>query len=146
MEYQMDLFQAIKELQEDKIILIDKNGHEYQRYSKDMIWRTYSKNSEEFKTGSLGGTIKNQEFLEQNINNLFEISEQWYQRAFKLPILCKVKENGWSGYKIVSLNYYNGTTFNTGFSESYFLNHRTEIIPLTNKEIKEFLNPFKKEE
>jgi len=136
----MDLHDAIIYLNDEKNVLKCSSGHIYQRYNKDNVYRIYSKNSEEYSNGSIGGTIKNMDFIKENIKSIFDKELQFYQKEMTFPMLCKVKESGWSSYKTVCFNSFSGTMFSTGFGESYLPTVRTEIIPLNKKEIKSFIH------
>jgi len=134
----MNLHDAILYLNKEENVLDDIFGNRYQRYNKDFIHITYAKNSKEYEEGSLSTTMSNMSFIKENIDNKFIKNLQFYQKEIKFPLLCKVKTSEFQNYKIVCFKSYSGNMFNTGFGESYIPSIRTEIIPLTNKEIEEF--------
>lgn len=130
----MKIFDAIKLLSDSRNILKSKEGELFQKYNDEQIMVTYNP---ETSGSSIGGTIKNEDFIKKYENTNFKQKLQWFQKGdLKLPRLCKVRQSGWNDNKIVMINYFSGTMFNTGFSESYIPTYHTTIIPLTNKEIK----------
>jgi hypothetical protein len=133
----MKIFEAIQLLEDDGVILKDKIGNKFQKYSDKYIYITYN-NSYQLESGIVGKTISNEEFLKKYVDNSFEREEQWYDKKVKLPILCWVTTREWSKKKLVCLNYRSGNTFLTGYGESYTISHNTKIVPLTNQEIAEF--------
>lgn len=133
----MKIYKAIELLQSNNNILLASNGDRLQRYTHDKIMVTYcKKRMKKENSNSIGGTIKNDKFIEEFKDFSFNQELQWFQQGeLKLPRLCKVKESGWSDYKIVMINYFNGSMFSTGFSESYMPSYDNSIEPLTNQEI-----------
>lgn len=128
----MNIYEAIELLRNESIVLKNERDEIFQRQNDYSVFRTYSEVTKPH-CNSIGGSMDNQEFLKTYIDDNFERVPQWYE-DIKLPILCKVKENGWTGYKIVEFKYRSGSILQTGFGESYRISRRVEILPLSKKE------------
>ena len=135
----MKVYEAVKSLENKSCILIDEDGNKFQRLNNRSIMQIWNDNIRK-NTGSVASSISNDEFIEKYLLSSFDEVKQWFHGNIKFPILCKVKEMGWSDYKTVCFNSKSGDMLNTQFSESYFLNYNTEIIPLDNTEIENFKN------
>lgn len=130
----MKVYDAIFLLKNGENILVCSQGHTYQKYNGNQIMVTF--NRETLKDSILSGTITNDNFLKKYADEEFEQKIQWFQNGdLKLPSLCYVEEQGWQKPKIVMINYFSGTMFNTGYGESYIPSYHTKITPLTNEEI-----------
>ena len=130
----MKIFDVILLLEHRENIVTCSKGHSYQRYNDNQIMVSF--NRETLKGNTISSTIKNEDFLEQYIDEEFEQKLQWFQEGdLKLPRLCWVKESGWHDPKIVMINSRCGSMFNTGYGESYIATYHTTITPLTNEEI-----------
>lgn len=130
----MKIFKAINLLSDAKNILVSKNGDIFQKYNDDQIMVRL--NPKTLTSATTGYSITNEDFIEKFGKTKFKQKLQWFQKGdLDLPRLCRVKESGWTGQKIVMINYFSGTMFNTGFGESYIPTYHTTVTPLTNKEI-----------
>ncbi|MGB7402672.1 MAG: hypothetical protein WA916_08825 [Arcobacter sp.] len=138
----MKVFEAIEALKDESIVIRDTKGNLFQRTSKTQIMQIWNRELLEKDDNCVASSIGNNEFLEKYLHEEFQIEKQWYQDAYDFPILCKVKEIGWSDYKIVSFNSRSGYWFNTGFSESYTPSYNTEITPLSDDEIKAYMRGY----
>jgi len=128
----MNIYEAIELLRDESIVLKNERDEIFQRQNDYSVFRTYSEATKPH-CNSIGGSMNNQEFLKTYIDDNFERVPQWYE-DIKLPILCKVKESGWTGYKIVEFKYRSGSMLQTGFGESYRISRSVEILPLSKKE------------
>ncbi|MFZ2967946.1 MAG: hypothetical protein WA080_02690 [Sulfuricurvum sp.] len=128
----MNIYEAIELLRDTSIVLKNERDEIFQRQNSYSVFRTYSEATKPSPT-SIGGTMYNQEFVKTHVDDNFERVPQWYE-DIKLPILCKVKVTGWTGYKIVEFKYQNGSMLQTGFGESYCIGRSVEILPLSKKE------------
>ncbi|MFY9141505.1 hypothetical protein [Sulfuricurvum sp.] len=137
----MKIYEAIKRLEDSSVILRNQNGELFQNYNSYSFFVTYSDTTRPTQ-GSIGGSIKHDDFIKTYLDDEFEIVPQWYNDV-KYPILCKVKENGWSDYKIVSIKSRSGVMMQTNFGESYILRYGIKIVPLSKEECLEI---FYKEE
>lgn len=128
----MNIYDAIELLRDESIVLKNETDEIFQRENSYSVFRTYSEITKP-SPSSIGGSMNNQEFLKTYIDDNFERVPQWYDNI-KLPMLCKVKERGWTGYKTVEFRYRSGSILNTGFSESYCIRRSIEILPLSKAE------------
>jgi len=139
----MDIFEAIKKLENKSFVLIDSKGDKIQRYNDSMVYITVNKKNRVNNT--IGYTETNISFLEKYKNETFEIKEQWYQKEYSLPILCWVTTPSWPyAKKLMMFSYVSGYSFQTGFGESYIPTAHVKIVPLTNKEIQSLKQKKKK--
>lgn len=128
----MNIYEAIELLRDESIVLKNERDQIFQRQNDYSVFRTYTEATKP-SPGSIGGTMNNQEFVKTHVDDNFERVPQWYDNI-KLPILCKVKESGWTSYKTVEFRYRSRATLQTGFGESYSIRRGIEIIPLSKKE------------
>lgn len=128
----MNIYEAIDLLRDESIVLKNERDEIFQRDNSYSVFRTYSESTKPHYN-SIGGSMNNQEFLKTYIDDNFERVPQWYDNL-KLPILCKVREQGWTGFKIVEFKYRNESMLQTGFGESYRICRNIEIQPLSKKE------------
>ena len=138
----MKIFDAIIMLEDKSIILVDAVGNKFQRLGNTQIMQIWNRKLLDKNDCSVASSIKNEEFLEKYLHTEFEIDEQWYQQEIEFPLLCKVKEQGWSDYKTVYFNSKSGFWFQTQFGESYTPTYNTKIIPLSDIEIKNLLRGY----
>jgi len=136
------MFNAIEELKDKSIILKDTLGNKFQRLSDSQIMQIWNRELLAEDDSSIASSITNEEFLEKYLHTEFEVVVQWYQGDIKFPLFCKVKEQMWSGYKIVCFQSRSCFWFQTQFGESYTPTYNVEVIPLSDDEIKNMMRGY----